>query len=318
MAAPENPDAASQVIRWDPHDPLRDAANLWGEALDDVRTDLAGLPTGIEPVALIAPPSRVLAVGLFVPAALGRSRRATLARFAFPPGVPPEEGEQLVRWAEARARADRAAGLDVVERSAPGIAPLLEARGYALTDAMVRMRRTRPRPVPPLAGGLADVPVRVAGVDAWVRAYNASFASVPFSAPTTREECEAALRDPGHDPDLVRLVLDGAEAVAFLDGVIHADGMGEVRTIGVVPHAQGRGLGRWTLRRCEELLDARGVREVILRVAETNRTARALYLREGYLEVSRNRAWSTMFDGSSPRRDGATEIAAGVAGPGSS
>jgi N-acetylglutamate synthase len=64
-----------------------------------------------------------------------------------------------------------------------------------------------------------------------------------------------------------------------------------VESIGVVPRARGRGLGRWLLRRCEALLDDRGAREITLRVAQSNAPAAALYAAEGYAEVSRSVAW---------------------------
>ncbi len=290
---------APDVVPWSGRDDhaLAAAAVLWGEAVDDVRTDLEGLPDEAAPIAVLdgggATPGatpRVMAAAIYLPPSLLGDQKCALARVAAAAGAD-AHALALVAWAEARAVESGGSRLEVVERRTPGLGASLEARGYRLVDALVRMRRTAARPVPPLPPGHAEVPLSAVTVEAWVDTVNASFAHVPFSAPATREEYARQLASPGFDAGLVRVIVDTTGPVAFLRGTISAAGVGEVHAIGVVPRAQGRGLGRWVLRRCEELLDARAPREVILRVADSNRRARDLYLREGYVEVARQRAW---------------------------
>lgn len=288
-----------RVVEWKASGDVSGAARLWGEPASDVRTDLAGLPDAAVPLAVVEEPSgdgdgdgHVAAAALFLPSRLLGADRCALARLATASERDVDAAEMLVRWAEARATTERARRLEVVERGAAGIAAWLEARGYRQTDALVRMRRGPPRPVPSLPVGLVERALADAGVDAWVEVANTSFAAVPFSAPATRDEYARLIAEPGFDATLVRIVIDDLGPVAFLHGAISSEGVAEVRSIGVAPRAQGRGLGRWVLRRCEQLLDERAPREVILRVAASNGRASELYVREGYLEISRQRAWA--------------------------
>lgn len=284
-----------RVEPWDPSSgDLEQVAVLWGEDAEDVRTDLAGLPGAATPIALFEEPRgarRILAAALFLPYGL-LGDRCALARLSTPSEREIDAALLLVEWAEARAAAEHARRLEIVERHAPGISGRLEELGYRATDELVRMRRTAPRAVAALPEGFDERSLADAGIDAWVEATNASFADVAFSAPATRAEYARQAAEPGFDAALVRIVVDGTGPVAFLRGTVSAAGVAEVLAIGVVPRVQRRGLGRWVLRRCEQLLDERAPREVILRVAASNHRAHDLYRREGYVDVARQRAWS--------------------------
>ena len=91
--------------------------------------------------------------------------------------------------------------------------------------------------------------------------------------------------------DEIAFLVDEGGPIGMLRGLMASDGTGEVESIGLARRARRLGLGRWLLRRCEELLDERGAREVVLRVAESNAVAVGLYRREGYEEVRRDVAW---------------------------
>jgi ribosomal protein S18 acetylase RimI-like enzyme len=261
-------------------------AELLGRALAELRELLGMLPADLEGVALVE--AAPIAVGLYVPsdvAAAGRLRLAWLS------ARDPAAAVELVAVAEERGRAMGARALQVSERRAPGVGPLLEARGYRLANAMVHLRRTRRRAPGPLPDGMRQLSLDEAGLDAWVEVERESFRGVAFAVALTREDAERQRQAPGFDAGLFRFVADEAGPAGYLRGLMASDGTGEVETIGLAPRARGRGVGRWLLRRCEALLDARGAREVVLRVAASNEVARALYAAEGYEEVAREPAW---------------------------
>jgi ribosomal protein S18 acetylase RimI-like enzyme len=248
------------------------------------------MPVGVEGLAVLEGllPS---AVGLLVRSNVNATGRASLVWLSAGPAAPATRVLRLVEAAEQRARASGARVLEVVEKHAPGIASLLERRGYRPVNAIIRMRRGALRDPLPLPAGHHEVSLEAAGLDAWVEVANAAFLGVPFNVPLSRGELERLVGQPRFDPMLVRLVRDDLGPVGFLHGTIAHDGTGEVESIGVVDRAKRLGLGRWLLRRCEQLLEGRGAREVELRIAESNAAAASLYRREGYVEVARSRAW---------------------------
>lgn len=278
---------ARATVPWSALPDLRGVAAVLGREPGELGEAVAALPEGIEGVALVEG-GAVRAAGLLVRSDLPRTGRCSLVWLS---AAAAPAALELVAAAEARVRAEGARALVVGEKRVRGAGPLLEARGYAQANAMVRMRRTRRRPVPPLPAGLAERPLAEVGLDAWVAIENAAFEELPFAVRVTRADAERQAAAPSFDAPLLRFLSDAGGVCGMLRGVMGCDGTGEVESIGLAARARGRGLGRWLLRRCEALLDARGPREVVLRVAASNTPALALYRVEGYAEVARDVAW---------------------------
>lgn len=275
------------VARWSELPDLSGVAALLGREPDEVAAEHAALPGGIEGLALLDG-AEVAALGLWVETELPRSGRCSLVRLS---ARDPARALELVGAAEERALRQGARSLVVGEKHVRGAAALLEARGYARSNAMVTMRRARRRPELPLPPALSERSLDEVGPEAWAGIENAAFEGMPFAVRVTRADAERQRASPSFDPSLLRFLVDEDGVMGMLRGVVGGDGTGEVESIGLAARARRRGLGRWLLRRCEALLDRRRVREVVLRVAASNAPAVALYRAEGYVEVSRDVAW---------------------------
>ncbi len=85
---------------------------------------------------------------------------------------------------------------------------------------------------------------------------------------------------------------------AFAIGVIEADGVGHITTIGVAPECRRRGLARLLMHEVELGFLERGVTTVRLEVRVGNVSAQQLYEQIGYIAVQRrNRYYSNGDDG---------------------
>ncbi len=90
------------------------------------------------------------------------------------------------------------------------------------------------------------------------------------------------------------LAMPGCFAVADPDGLILARvaaDEAELLTVGVLPGARRRGVGRALLRAANREAARRGARRLFLEVAEGNAPARALYAQAGLVEVGRRRRY---------------------------
>ncbi len=86
--------------------------------------------------------------------------------------------------------------------------------------------------------------------------------------------------------------------IAFVIGVIEADGIGHITTIGVSPDHRRRGLAKIMLLSIEQGFAIRGVTTVRLEVRTDNAGARQLYEQIGYVITQRmRRYYSTGDDG---------------------
>ncbi|HZZ83633.1 MAG TPA: GNAT family N-acetyltransferase [Anaeromyxobacteraceae bacterium] len=146
-----------------------------------------------------------------------------------------------------------------------------------------------------MATGLREVGLREVGTASWAALASDAFRGVAFSPSMSEADAARQATDSGFDEGLLRFVCDGEGPLGVLRGTLSPEAVGEVDSIGVHARGRGRGLGRWLLRRCEELLELRGAREVVLRVAASNERALRLYLAEGYAEVERWAAWEREF-----------------------
>ena len=137
-----------------------------------------------------------------------------------------------------------------------GAARLAERYGFAPVRELWRMRLVHPvdLPEPALPEGLtlrAFVPGR--DEDAWLEANRAAFAHHPEQGSLGRADLEARMAEDWFDPAGFLLAVDAQDRIAgFHWTKIHqpagtgTDGhgaLGEVYVVGVVPGAQGGGLG---------------------------------------------------------------------------
>jgi ribosomal protein S18 acetylase RimI-like enzyme len=284
----DEPAVCREMVPWSSTPDWAPIAALLGRDVAALRAEVAALPDGIEGVALLED-GALAAVGLWIEKGLAETGRCALTWLAGPAPA----ALALVETMEARARAAGARTLRVVERDAPGVGVALEARGYQPSDAVVGMRRTRPRPPVALPAGLTEVGLDEVGLEAWAALENDAFAGVGFTTPVTADDGARIVASPGFDPKLLRFVVDADGAVGLLHGVVapEREGEHEVETIAVASRARRRGLGQWLLRRCEALLEAEGARDVVLRVAASNAPALALYRAEAWVERWRRGAW---------------------------
>lgn len=251
---------------------------------DELTADLAALPDGI--VALTADDGA--ATALWIAREAARTGRGMLVR---------TRGElaaalALVDWAAAEARRLGARVLQVGVMDSPDLAAFLGRNDYRVIESFLTLER---------AGGARDCPrlpdrhrertLADIGDDAYLEIGNAAFEGVPGAFPLTRDDFAKVRSEPGFVEGLIRVVEDPAGPVGFLRGALAPGHPGEIEAIGLLPRARGRGLGRYLLRRCEELLDRAGAPSVRLLVAASNANAVALYRKDGYVEIARRDTW---------------------------
>lgn len=255
--------------------------------LPEVEAEARALPSGIYGVALLDG-ERVLAAALVVDKELARTGRRGVARLRSAPGSPAEAALPLLAELEEGALREGAATMRVTPAEGAGMGAALLARGYALTDAFVVLRRApllpRGAALPP---GFAEAGLEALTEEAFVELHNDAFAGVPAAVALAVADLRRLFEDPRFTRALVRVVFERGAPVGFLRVSLRDDGEGEIEEIGLVPRARGRGLGRWLLHRAERLLAAEGVVVGRLLVAASNEPALRLYLSEGYEERSR-------------------------------
>ena len=124
--------------------------------------------------------------------------------------------------------------------------------------------------------------------DAWLEANRAAFANHPEQGALRRSDLEARMAEDWFDPAGFFLAVDAEDRIlGFHWTKVHpAHGehraIGEVYAVGVVPEAQGRGLGRALTLHGIDYLHAQGLPTVMLYTDADNRAAVALYRRLGF------------------------------------
>jgi mycothiol synthase len=164
------------------------------------------------------------------------------------------------------------------------VAPAAAARGYVKQRTLWQLRRTlADLPHQPLPAGVtlrSFVPGQ--DEDAWLAANAAAFADHAEQGRWTRVDIEAREAEPWFDPAGFLLAERDGALVGFHWTKMHPDGVGEVYVLGVSPKAQGGGLGLALLSAGLEHLAARGIRDVLLYVDDSNAAAMGLYRRYGF------------------------------------
>lgn len=128
---------------------------------------------------------------------------------------------------------------------------------------------------------------------AWLEANNAAFAGHPENGNMARRDLENRMSQEWFEPEGLLLGWAGERLVASCWTKIHHDGSGEIYIIGVIPEYMGKGLGRVMLERGLDYLGrVRGVRNALLYVEASNRSARHLYAHMGFEVTTSVRAFS--------------------------
>lgn len=171
--------------------------------------------------------------------------------------------------------------------------------GFDRVRTLLQMRRSLYAPVPsPVFPG--DVSVRTFRVDAdekaWLAVNAAAFRWHPEQGDMTLDDLRQREAEPWFDPSGFFLAERGGELVGFHWTKVHDNGggkdweasrtdpedasaepIGEVYAVGVVPEAQGGGLGRALTVTGLQYLRGLGLSQVLLYVEETNAAAVRLY-----------------------------------------
>ncbi len=95
---------------------------------------------------------------------------------------------------------------------------------------------------------------------------------------------------PWRASDFADLKKSGCDIIASPNGFIVYRAIGteaEIITIGVAPGARRNGIGAAMLGLIENDLKKRSVQKIFLEVAENNSAARAMYEKNGYIEIGR-------------------------------
>ncbi|GAA1148933.1 hypothetical protein GCM10009672_21440 [Nesterenkonia lutea] len=122
------------------------------------------------------------------------------------------------------------------------------------------------------------------GVDdeAWLAANAAAFADHPEQGRLTLEDLHARMQEDWFDPAGFLLAYEGDQLLGFHWTKVQDPGLGEVYVVGVVPSAQGRGLGRSLTLAGIEHLHRAGLDAIMLYVDADNTAAVELYKKLGF------------------------------------
>jgi ribosomal protein S18 acetylase RimI-like enzyme len=275
-----------EVVPYSALPDLTEVAALADCAPEDLAADLALLPEGLYGMAA-RERGRVRATALCIDRELKDGKRS-LVRLHAAGKDPVGAGLALVEWGESDGLKRGAQRLVVSIASAPLLAPALEQRGYRLIESYVFMRREGgPRAPGALPEGHREQRLLEVGDELYLEVGNEAFAGVPGAFPLRLDDWHKIKRGSTFRETLVRVLFDVGGPVGFLRCQYAPGFAGEIEAIGLLPRARGRGLGRWLLRRAEELLTGEGATEIHLMVAATNARAFELYRREGYVETAR-------------------------------
>ncbi|MBB1255716.1 mycothiol synthase [Streptomyces alkaliterrae] len=165
---------------------------------------------------------------------------------------------------------------------------LTQSLGMTLFRELRHMRMPLSVDALPEARYPDDVEVRtfVPGKDdaAWLAANAAAFAHHPEQGALTQRDLDARKEEPWFDPAGFFLAERRGELVGFHWTKVHeAERLGEVYVVGVVPDAQGGGLGKaLTLTGLRHLATDRHVQNAMLYVDADNTAAVGVYERLGF------------------------------------
>jgi ribosomal-protein-alanine N-acetyltransferase len=107
-------------------------------------------------------------------------------------------------------------------------------------------------------------------------------------------------------PSRLALVVEENGSIAAFLVTSHVGPEWEIENVAVAPEARRRGLGSRLIREFLDKAKQRGAESVFLEVRESNRAARALYAKWGFVEAGRRKAYYTepIEDAVNYRKDG--------------
>ncbi|WP_218222047.1 mycothiol synthase [Nesterenkonia sp. Act20] len=117
---------------------------------------------------------------------------------------------------------------------------------------------------------------------AWLAANAAAFADHPEQGRLTLEDLHARMEEDWFDPEGFLLAFEGDQLLGFHWTKVQDSSLGEVYAVGVVPSAQGRGLGRSLTLAGIEHLHRAGHDAIMLYVDADNTPAVTLYKKLGF------------------------------------
>ncbi|MER5473310.1 mycothiol synthase [Streptomyces sp. NPDC002935] len=165
---------------------------------------------------------------------------------------------------------------------------LAQVLGLTLFRELRQMRRpleSLDLPEPKLPEGVT-VRTFVPGQDdaAWLAVNAAAFAHHPEQGSLTQRDLDDRKAEPWFDPAGFFLAFRGDELVGFHWTKVHAEeGLGEVYVLGVLPGAQGGGLGKALTTIGLRHLAAQGMPTAMLYVDADNKAAVTVYERLGFV-----------------------------------
>ncbi|WP_369045105.1 mycothiol synthase [Sinomonas sp. P10A9] len=142
--------------------------------------------------------------------------------------------------------------------------------------------------------------------EAWLDANRSAFAHHPEQGQLRRSDLEARMAEDWFDPEGFFLAVDESDhLLGFHWTKVHpAHGehraLGEVYAVGVVPEAQGRGLGRALTLHGIDYLHSLGLGTIMLYTDADNRPAVAMYRRLGFTVWDKDVLYSTADPGGRP------------------
>lgn len=138
----------------------------------------------------------------------------------------------------------------------------------------------------------------------------------PTAAHWNEEQYRKSLQ-PNGVPERVSLVIEEGDVKGFIVAQVLGDEW-EIENIVVAASAQRRGLGSELVKELLNRARDRGARAIFLEVRESNRAARELYTRSGFVEAGRRRSYyaNPPEDALLFRHNFPQELSKGVEGPG--
>lgn len=123
----------------------------------------------------------------------------------------------------------------------------------------------------------------------WVNIRNQAFANLLGSqTPLSKEQVVKMTQEDVHLEAGMMFVFDGDRAVGIVRGTddeYEDQPIMDIGPLAVLPEYQGRGLGRYLLRAAIAFGKEKGYKKVVLSVNAENENAKALYLKEGFIQV---------------------------------
>jgi len=117
---------------------------------------------------------------------------------------------------------------------------------------------------------------------AWLEANASAFADHPEQGRLTLEDLQARMDEDWFDPEGFLLAWEGDQLLGFHWTKVEDPPLGEVYAVGVIPSAQGRGLGRSLTLAGIEHLHRAGLEAIMLYVDADNTAAVKLYKKLGF------------------------------------